>query len=279
MPDNRSERFDRVMASARMADRVAAAFLPAYRAALQALVPSLQGASAVLCVTEEGGNHPRAIQTTLQGGRLNGEKAWSTGAEQGQVFLVCARDGDAAPRADGRPQLVLIRVASGAPGVTVTPMPPTPFVPEVGHCRVGLSNVAVEPSQRLPGDGYADYVKPFRTVEDIWVHAALTAFLLGVGERSGWSGGVLARLHAQLAGYRDLVGRDPRAPETHLALAGLFAQQSTLIDDLTPMWSAVEPETASRWRRDRALLRVASGARRLRDERALVALGLAAEEN
>lgn len=48
----------------------------------------------------------------------------------------------------------------------------------------------------LPGDGYDDYIKPFRTLEDVHVHLALGAFLLGdsaphwervePGERARW---------------------------------------------------------------------------------------------
>ncbi len=251
------------------ADRVAQAFLPAYRAALRALVPDLGDAPAVLCVTEEAGNHPRAIRTTLSDGRLSGNKAWSTGAAEGQVLLVCARlpvDGE-------RPSLVLVRVPANAPGVTVTPMPPTPFVPEVGHCTLAFDGVRVDAEMVLPGDGYAHYVKPFRTVEDIHVTAALSGFWLNTGRRHGWPGPVLGRIAAQLAALRDLAGRDPNAVATHLALGGVLAHQDSLLADIEPLWSQVEPAWAARWQRDRAILKVASGARKKRFERAVEALG------
>ena len=35
----------------------------------------------------------------------------------------------------------------------------------------------------LPGDGYDIYLKPFRTIEDIHVHAALIGYLVGVARR------------------------------------------------------------------------------------------------
>ena len=49
---------------------------------------------------------------------------------------------------------------------------------EIPHAEVGLDRVRVEASAVLPGDGYADYVKPFRTIEDAHVHCALLGYLV-----------------------------------------------------------------------------------------------------
>ena len=45
----------------------------------------------------------------------------------------------------------------------------------------------------LPGDGYDVYVKPFRTIEDIHVHAATIAYLVAEGRRRGWPHGWIER--------------------------------------------------------------------------------------
>lgn len=258
---------DALIATARTADRVADAFVPAYRAALRALVPDVPAAA--LCVTEAKGNHPRALRTTLRAGRVTGHKVWSTAADAGEALLVCAVDGDAAP--GDRPRLVLLVVRPDAPGLTLTRQPPAPFVPEVPHFEVRLEGVV--PERVLPGDGWADYAKPFRTVEDIHVSAALHAMWLGLGERNGWPGPLLAKLHAQLAALRAIVHEDPSDPHTHLALAGVWFQGEALLEEMAPLWEHVDVEVARRWKRDKALMKVASTPRRLRFERALAALG------
>src|SRR6185436_13084691 len=49
-----------------VADRLGYAFVAGYASALARLAPGI-ATRAALCVTEEGGGHPRAIKTTLEG--------------------------------------------------------------------------------------------------------------------------------------------------------------------------------------------------------------------
>src|SRR3954463_13200124 len=76
------------------ADRVGYAFALGYEAALEALTGA-RGASA-FCVTEAGGNHPRAIRTALVDGKVTGEKAWAPLADRATHLLVVAREGTGA---------------------------------------------------------------------------------------------------------------------------------------------------------------------------------------
>jgi hypothetical protein len=88
---------DRAMVAGSSADRAAWAFAGGYQCALQALFPGLpEDALAALCVSEDEGNHPRAIRTALHraaaGWRLEGAKRWTTLGPQGALFLVLARE-------------------------------------------------------------------------------------------------------------------------------------------------------------------------------------------
>ena len=56
-------------------------------------------------------------------------------------------------------------------------------MPDIGHARLHLDNVLCE---LLPGDGWDSYVKPFRSIEDLHVLAAITAWLYGIGRDGGW---------------------------------------------------------------------------------------------
>ncbi len=163
------------------ADRLGFAFAAGYQAALWSLVPARDlRRTAALCATEAGGAHPRAIETRLTDGVLEGEKTFVTLGPHAQDLYVLAKTGEEA----GRPALALVRVDAAAPGVTVTPLGETPFVPEIPHASVRLAGVRA--FETLPGDGWADYVRPFRSVEDTLVHAAALAWLGASGMRWGW---------------------------------------------------------------------------------------------
>jgi alkylation response protein AidB-like acyl-CoA dehydrogenase len=232
-----------------LADRVGYAFAAGYRAALAALVPGEAGrGAACLCATEEGGAHPRAIATRLEragaGWTVTGVKQWSTLAGAAEALLVVASAGVGA---DGKNQLKLVRVPAGAAGLALEAMPPPPFTPEIPHFRVRLDGVRVDDAAVLPGDGYDVYLKPFRTIEDVHVHAALVAHMIA-----------MARRH----------GGDDAAP-----LAGLIATTHTLVAELDASVAAALPDDVrARWQRDRALLGVAGKARAARREAAWLRL-------
>ncbi len=259
------------------ADRVAWAFATAYQAALRALVPSLPADALVaLCVTEEGGTSPSAMRSELTAGEsglvLNGAKRWTTLGPEGGLFLAAARD----TRIVGvRPALRVARVAANAAGVHVDTMPPTPFVPEVAHARLRFENVRVSEDALLPGDGYARYVKPFRTIEDLHVHAAVLAYLVREARRLGWPQMWITRAIATLVTFASIAALDPVSSSTHVALAGAMAMGEALAAEADAFWSiaAGDPQAAARWQRDRALLRIASQPRAARLERAWERLG------
>ena len=264
---------DQAIAGGARAGSVGGAFLAGYQAALRALVPDLGPGQAALCATEAGGNHPRAIATRLEpaapGWRLSGRKTFVTGGTAATWLLVIASSGT---DEQGRNRLRLVRVRADAPGVRLEPLPPTPFTPEVPHAAVELTAVAVDDGALLPGDGWDRYLKPFRSVEDVHVHGALLAWLLGLGLQSDWERPLLEEACALLAATRDLSRRDPSDPATHLALGGLLGLGRAWIERTQAGWSRLGPEAREALSRDLALLGVAEGARARRAEAAWRAL-------
>lgn len=253
------------------ADRVGWAFASGYQAALHALFPGApEDRIAALCVTEADGNSPKAIQSTLrrvdEGWLLNGAKRWTTLGLEGALFFVAARDAAASGE---RAVIRIARVASGAPGVTVQPMPATRFVPEVPHAQLRFDDVRLADDALLPGDGYDDYVKRFRTVEDLHVNAAVVAYLVREARRLAWPAAWIERALAALHALRALAGEDASAPATHVALAGALALTAALISESENFWEeAVGDAARERWTRDRELLGVAGSARTQRTARA-----------
>lgn len=253
---------EQAIASGFQADRLGYAFLGGYAAAIRALDPSLGPEElGALCATEAGGGHPKAIETTLRDGRLDGTKQFVSGGSLATRLLVIATAGT---NADGTKQLRLARIAAKGEGVRVEDLPPLPFVPEIPHGVVTFTAAAVE--HVFDGDGYVKALKPFRTIEDLHVFGAVLGYFLRVARRYGWGQGARERLLASLATARHLASQPADAPETHLALAGFLAATRELA--ATFDWSSVDPDEAARFQRDQPLLRVAEKAREARRQKA-----------
>lgn len=268
---------ERAIAGGLAADRVAWAFGAGYQAALRVLDPSLADqAVACLCVTESGGNSPRAVQATLAAGPagylLNGHKKWTTLGPAGTKLLVVARL--AGSHDPGRPQLKVARVDAKAPGIRIETMPATRFVPEMPHAELHLQNVLVHGDELLAGDGYTHAVKPFRTIEDIHVNAAILAYLTREARRLDWPGTWLAEALAALGGMIWLAMQDAGADATHIALEGALRGMQRLTGETDAFWNAAgDHAAAERWQRDRTLFGIAANARSARFARACANAG------
>jgi hypothetical protein len=238
------------------------AFLAGYQAALRVLWPSAPSGLGALCVTENKSTRPADMHTRLHGLALNGRKDFVTAAEAADWLLVAARDELA-----GAPvHLALAVVYQGAPGVRIEPLPSLPLMPDIGHARLHLDQAHCE---LLAGDGWDAYVKPFRSIEDLHVLAAIGAWLYGVGQDSGWPQSLQLRLLALLAGCAELTRQCPNAASSHVLLAGLFAQFDALRSEIDAAMAAGPAAWAQLWQRDHKLLNIAASARSKRLQKAL----------
>ncbi len=247
----------RAALAAGRADRLAAAFVSGYQSALESLFGErVRGAFAV---TEMGGGHPRAIETTLLDGRLTGTKTFVSEGPHAEVVYVVARTVEVG----GRPVLKVARLSIGGSGQQFLDGPAPPFVPEVPHAILELRDAPID--RVLEGDGYLRYVKPFRTVEDLHVLAASLGFALGEAARNGADAAWREEALSVLVALAPLAAEDPGDPAVHLPLDALFRRAGPLLD--AAPWSDAE-----RWQRDRALLQVAGRIRSKRLKRAREAL-------
>jgi hypothetical protein len=251
---------------------LASAFAAGYQAALCALVPSLppDGITS-LCVTERGGGHPRAIFTRLEKRAsgtytLTGEKCWATLSPEASLLLVVARAGeDSATR---RSLFRLVRVSPLARGVRIVPMPETPFVPEIRHAEISFEEVPITDADILPGDGYDDYVKPFRTIEDIHVHAAGAGHLVRVCRECNLGRSLVERLAHIVSSLRVLAAADAKDPVTHIVLGGLLAESSAILRDIDVSLAKASPKQYTKFVIDKPIFDVASRVRTARSEKA-----------
>lgn len=245
------------------------AFLVGYQAALRVLWPSAPASLGALCASE--GRSVRAadmgMRLDVDALRLSGSKDFVTAGLDADWLLVAARC-----EAQGEsPRLSLTVVYPGEPGVRLEPLPSLPLMPEVGHARLHLEHALCE---RLAGDGWDAYVKPFRSLEDLYVLSALTAWLYGVGRVNAWPQALLLRLISLLAGCAEGSRQCAESPACHLLLGGLFAQFSQLSSELDQALTRTPGPWAELWQRDQGILQIASAARAKRLAKALASAGL-----
>jgi len=263
----------RAFAGGFAADRFGYAFASGYTEALCSLVPVLEGHRAALCATEAGKSHPRSISTSLrrddadEGWVLNGQKSFVTLAEYAEELLVVASLG---LDDHERNRLRVVRIPSDREGVRLEPAPPTAFVPEIPHARLVLENVAVRDAEVLRGDGYDDYLKPFRTVEDLHVGAAAIGHLARLAHLHDLGTELLGELAELAVSVFSLALGDPRDAAVHVALGGAWNRLLALVESVD---GSALGEDGVRLDRDRALFGVASKARARRLEVGWTRLG------
>ena len=254
--------FELAVAGGRRMATPGLAFLVGYQAALRMLWPSAPLSLGALCATEQRSLRPADMHTRLRDLRLSGRKDFVTAGDAADWLLVAARSEEPGET----PRLSLAVVYPGEPGVKVEKLPPLPLMPDISHGRLHLDGALCE---LLAGDGWDAYVKPFRSLEDVYVLSAMTAWLYGIGQDSNWPQALQLRLLALLAGCAEASRQAPNNPAGHVLLGGLFAQFESLKTEVDQALLQGDPACAAMWQRDQGVMQLAAGARAKRLAKAL----------
>jgi len=262
-----ADSFSQAVYGGRLATTPGLAFLAGYQAALRALWPDAPPGLGALCTTERRKLRPADMATRCENGQLTASKDFVTAGDAAQWLLVSAREEGAGES----PRLGLFVVEPSGAGVSLVAGPDLPIVPDIAHGRLSLEQAV---GRRLPGDGWSEYVKPFRSHEDLHVLAALTAWLYGVALLEQWPRALALRLLGVLAAAAEVAQRPAHEPATHLLLAALLEQFAALQPEVDRALADSQGSRGALWRRDRAVLGLARDAQARRLEQALAALGL-----
>ncbi|MDM8191043.1 acyl-CoA dehydrogenase [Pseudomonas koreensis] len=254
--------FELAVAGGRRMATPGLAFLVGYQAALRMLWPSAPLSLGALCATEQRSLRPADMHTRLRDLRLSGRKDFVTAGDAADWLLVAARSEEPGET----PRLSLAVVYPGEPGVKVEKLPALPLMPDISHGRLHLDGALCE---LLAGDGWDAYVKPFRSLEDVYVLSAMTAWLYGIGQDSNWPQALQLRLLALLAGCAEASRQAPNNPAGHVLLGGLFAQFESLKTEVDQALLQGDPACAAMWQRDQGVMQLAAGARAKRLAKAL----------
>ncbi len=267
---------DKAIVGGFVADCTAFAFAAGYCYALQQLVPALgENAITCFCITEEGGGHPRAIKSKLVPSAnemnpgntftLNGKKKYVTCAKEADQFLVAASDGI---RDDGTNSIRMMTIDSKAPGVRIVPMENLHLVPEISHCELIFTDVHIVATDLLAGDGYTDYIKPFRTIEDLHISAGILGYLFRNACRYDWGRDIKESILGRIVSVRNLALSNPGAPAVHIVTGDVLKQIKELFKLLEPLWEKAGGKARQDWDRDKILMTIADKARTRRLETA-----------
>jgi len=205
------------------------AFMAGYQAALEHMFPTVApNELKALCVSEAKGGHPKAIQTTLIDNQLNGLKTYITAGSDVEHLLVLCKTNE---MVNGRPQLKMVHLPKGADNTELINFELS-FMKEVKHGKLAMKETQISDHQILVGDGFSDYAKPFRTLEDICVGAAYQAMLLRQAIEYQWAGDLRDQILFNLFSLKNLLALPLLAPNTHILLAAQDANFEKLLPSI-----------------------------------------------
>lgn len=259
------------------ADRVAWAFLAGYQSAILSMFddhPSTLIGS--FSVTETHGNRPRDMTTHITARdndrlQLDGAKSWVAAGADCDVLLVAAQDHrNASDLSTGdRPIIRMLRVPANTAGISFVEGRPQSVVPELIHSGVTFEGVTLPASCLVPGDGYAGYVKPFRTAEDIHIAIAMLAYLLRCARQLEWPAEFIERNVGLFCALGGAASMPPGSAVTHVVLGDLLRELGGVYEHADRCFaSSAGGAAVDRWQRDRPLFQMASRVRGQRLARA-----------
>lgn len=266
LSENKSNSLQAALKLALRSNDIGEAFMVGYRCALQALLPELkQDQWAAMCVSEQQGNHPKLLRTVVtDSGRVTGHKSFITMADLAKQLIVIAKiDSDE----NKKPTLKAILIDQPESGLTVELMPPLPMVPNVRHGQILLEQCD---GKVLAGDGYTDYSKRFRTLEDAHVFMAFTGLIFRKSIELKLEKYLAEQCLMLMSGLLSLrESLEEKQNWSHLMLAGCFKQFEQLCGDFEEALKASGDEFYNLWLRDKKLFTIAAKARKVRDGKAL----------
>ncbi len=223
------------------------AFMAGYQAALEYMFPTVApNELKALCVSEEKGGHPKAIQTTLIDNHLNGLKTYITaGSDVEHLLILCKTD----KIVNNRPQLKMVHIPKGAENTELMNFELS-FMKEVKHGKLAMTNTPIIASQVLEGDGFSDYAKPFRTLEDICVGAAYQSMLFRQAIDHQWAENLRDQLLFNLFTFTNLLPLPLLDQNTHILLAALDNNFESILPNIE---STIEATSSATFKTDWAM--------------------------
>jgi acyl-CoA dehydrogenase len=269
-------------------------FSGAYQSAMECMFSAERNKIAAFCHTERGVLKPRDMQTrfarasgsgsgsgsetTLETDTFScsGTKHFVSGGQQAQSLFVSAIAEDGLT-------VKVLKLDPTQEGVHIEPAAALPFLPELSHGTLSLNKAQCRATDIMEGDGYSNYIKPFRTCEDLHILAGIGAYRLKLAwqqlalTKEQPSSGQLAPVECkqenqalvqsllhQLFSIHALSQQPFNDPLMHLALADTKQKLEAALTRHDKTFAQELPEVFVLWERDKALLLLADKAQKTR---------------
>jgi len=241
------------------------AFSLGYRCALQRLCPELnQKEWAAFCVTEESGAHPKKLKTTVSAkGVLNGAKSFVSMADRAKQLLIIAVEG----YAEDRPILKAVQVELPVIGLDLTVLPSMGMLPGVAHGKLVLNEVQ---GSILKGDGYLDFNKKFRSIEDAHLLMAFTSLILSKVVRCKLNDNLIDDCMVIITSLLNLEFDDK--PFNVLQFSGLYRSFDLLKFKFEEGFKNSSSDFFREWNRDSKVFTLANKAKKINRNKAVAGL-------
>jgi len=177
-------------------DSSSSAFWLGYQLAIQYLFgDQLSGDIAAFVINESRSSKPSNWCTSLikdQGDYLvSGKKDFVTARDQIDCLLVGGVIKDSASDNEIKGFTRIFKVAASDTGLNFEPFKGLPVFKELEKSRLIIEEVSVAEDSVFNGDGYTDFIKPFRLIEDFFVSVSLLGYLcrllsMGSGGKKYW---------------------------------------------------------------------------------------------
>ncbi len=238
---------------------LSACFNVAYQHALRLMFKELRASHklACLCISEQGGNGPKAIECEYQSGFISGTKTFVTCAPQVEELYVMVNDKSKQSLDRDTKDLKIIRiqnvqslVQSKENGFDISVSPPAKFLPDIDKGYLHLEQFQIDEEQVLEGNAHESYSKPFSVLEGLCIRLANVSYLLKWAQLLDWSESLKSDLISQIVLLSQCV-KDPFSELSQIIIDSQNRQLTAMLEQVEPLIAKADSQLKQMWQRDK----------------------------
>lgn len=228
----------------------------------------VNGSLSCLCISEQGGNSPKAIECLASKTGVNGVKTFVTCASHIDHVLVMLDDQSASDKdtennsetAVDQKNLKLLKI-SQLP-LLLKEMPealqidlsaPSKFLPDVDKGVLKLNNFPLDKGQLLSKPAHEAYSKPFSVLEGLYIRLASTSMLLKLALVQSWDKTLQSDLIAQITLLTSIIENEANTAFGQVLLDTHVRHMDLLLPQVDELMDKSDAQTREHWQRDKVI--------------------------
>lgn len=251
---------EKLMALAFQANNLSSVFNVGYQFAIRAMfgkkLPAIlqPGCLSCLCVSESGGNSPKAMLCYADQQGLTGVKTFVTCAPQVNHLLVLFDDQREHHKRDSKTlRIAFIQNARQCEGVTIIESDPARFLPNLDKGKVIIENLKLDDIHVLAEDAHEAYSKPFSILEGLYIRLACIAYLFKVCLLVNADKTLQSDVFSELSMLATLASADKQTPYYQLLLDAHARRLFVILANVESLLEGQDEDFKSQWNRDKVI--------------------------